>query len=156
MKMLVERKIIGYKALPDTDLKITDPCYDDGDFGTMHVDLPAGEYRMAVYKCVEPKEDAGRTMIIELQKKHRSFKLESKKWECIGSIGVDAGMAGFFWNKPDFSDDEWRKFCDDFDFKKGHKDDDYGFYSSSGYGDGMYDVYAIKEDDQIIALKICF
>ena len=35
-------------------------------------------------------------------------------------------------------------------------DENMGFWSESSYGDGRYDVYAIKENGKIIALKICF
>lgn len=62
----------------------------------------------------------------------------------IGSIGVDAGLAGFFHNKPDYTDDEWAAFCD----RVRHGDAwliKEGFYSSSGYGD---------EDDHFPAINI--
>ena len=60
-------------------------------------------------------------------------------------------MAGFFENKPDFKgDDEWMQFCekvfDELD-KTGLDVHlcDYGFYSESGYGDGTYPVYLLKD-----------
>lgn len=78
-----------------------------------------------------------------------------KDMEEIGSIGVDAGLAGFFHNKPDYSDEEWGRFCDR--VRNGDawliKD---GFYSSSGYGDGCYGVYAYKQDGAITALELRF
>lgn len=54
--------------------------------------------------------------------------------EKIGSIGVDAGLAGFFHNKPDYSDEAWSKFCDRIRHGDAWLTED-GFYSSSGYGD---------------------
>lgn len=78
-----------------------------------------------------------------------------KDMEEIGSIGVDAGLAGFFHNKPDYSDEEWGRFCD-----RVHNGDAWltedGFYSSSGYGDGCYGVYAYKQDGAITALELRF
>ena len=59
-------------------------------------------------------------------------------WELIGNIGVDAGMAGFFRDKPDYTDEEWYQF----DHRKCYTGLDYGVVSESGYGDGGYDVYA--------------
>ena len=73
----------------------------------------------------------------------------------IGSIGVDAGLAGFFHNKPDYTDDEWAAFCD----RVRHGDAwliKEGFYSSSGYGDGCYGVYAYEQGGEITAIEIRF
>ena len=92
-------------------------------------------------------------------------------FDCIGTICVDAGLAGFFENKPDFTNDEWSHFCDltfgnetDNDFKvidncayvkngNNYK----GFYTSSGEGDGNYHVYVKKDDNgKTIAAYIDF
>lgn len=73
----------------------------------------------------------------------------------IGSIGVDAGLAGFFHNKPDYTDGEWAAFCE----RVRHGDvwlTKDGFYSSSGYGDGCYGVYAYKQGGEITAIEIRF
>ena len=64
--------------------------------------------------------------------------------EFIGTIGVDAGLAGFFNNKQDFNDDEWSELCDR--IGGGNAWNLYnGVFSSSGFGDGIYDVYANEE-----------
>ena len=78
-----------------------------------------------------------------------------KDMEEIGSIGVDAGLAGFFHNKPDYSDEEWGRFCDRVRNGDAWLTED-GFYSSSGYGDGCYGVYAYKQDGAITALELRF
>ena len=78
-----------------------------------------------------------------------------KDMEEIGSIGVDAGLAGFFHNKPDYSDEEWGRFCDRVRNGDAWLIED-GFYSSSGYGDGCYGVYAYKQDGAITALELRF
>ena len=75
--------------------------------------------------------------------------------EEIGSIGVDAGLAGFFMNKPDYTDEQWTEFCES--IREGDawiKDE--GFFSSSGNGDGCYGVYAYKQNGEITALEIRF
>lgn len=49
----------------------------------------------------------------------------------------------------------WAEFCD----RVSHGDAwmiENGFYSSSGYGDGGYGVFAFHEDGEIRALKIRF
>lgn len=71
------------------------------------------------------------------------------------TIGVDAGMAGFSHNKPDYSDDEWHGFCERTSSGDAWMTED-GFYSSSGYGDGEYGVFAYKHNGEITALEIRF
>lgn len=125
-------------------------------------------YRQIKSKCYIKRTEAeyiadweedikGRCFIIEIQLKGRHFDIDSRQWTEIGNIGVDAGLAGFFPDKPDFNDNEWTDFCSRMPigawtfFEEG-----LGFWSRSGYGDGSYDVYAIEEEGKTIALKICF
>ena len=183
--MLLKEKVKGYVSIPNGKVDVTDPCYNRDVWCRMNdVAIKPGDYRCRYYMGAEldqhdidetteiaiefgedideaiarEREDIKhRCFVIELQLKGRAFQLNSPKWKEIGEIGVDAGLAGFFWNKPDFKDNEWREFCDKMDFEKvAYLDKDMGFWSSSGYGDGGYGVYAIKENDEIIALKICF
>jgi len=73
----------------------------------------------------------------------------------IGSIGVDAGLAGFFHNKPDYDDAAWKGFCDRIRNGDAWMTED-GFYSSSGYGDGCYKVYAAEQNGEVVGLEIRF
>lgn len=80
---------------------------------------------------------------------------QQKQMVEIGSIGVDAGLAGFFMNKPDYTDEQWTELCEA--TRNGDawiKDE--GFFSSSGDGDGCYPVYAYKQNGEITALEIRF
>ena len=76
----------------------------------------------------------------------------------IGSIGVDAGLAGFFENKKDYNDEEWEDFCNFLDQSTAQAwEIDNGFFAESGYGDGCYDVYAyVLSDGTAVGLKIVF
>ncbi len=95
----------------------------------------------------------------------------STGFDCVGTICVDAGLAGFFENKPDFTNDEWSHFCDltfgnetDNDFKvidncayvkngSNYK----CFFTSSGEGDGNYHVNVLKnKNSEIVAINIEF
>lgn len=87
-----------------------------------------------------------------------------RPWRYETEIGVDAGIAGFFSeSKPNFSDGEWSELCNWMSLEdERHKEmseNDYmtdwyiqhfdesdtdGFWTSSGYGDGGYPVYAVK------------
>ena len=68
---------------------------------------------------------------------------------------MDAGLAGFFYNKPDYDDDAWQEFCNRIRNGDVWMTED-GFYSSSGYGDGCYGVYAEVQNEEIVALEIRF
>ena len=81
---------------------------------------------------------------------------KDKDFEKIGIIGVDAGLAGFFTDKPDYSDEQWMELCNNL----GTEDvwiRPEGFFSSSGYGDGSYPVLAAKDPKgEIFALEVRF
>ena len=183
--MLIRKKNKGYVEIAGGKVDITDPCYEKGTWCQLtDAKIKPGTYRCRYYTGAEleqkdidatiaiakeygkdpdravemEKQDIlGRCFVIELQVKGRAFQLNSPKWKEIGTIGVDAGLAGFFWNKPDFTDEQWDDFCDSMDDNQStYLDKNMGFWCSSGYGDGNYGVYAIKEDNEIIALKICF
>jgi hypothetical protein len=55
---------------------------------------------------------------------------------------VDAGLAGFFETKQNFTDKEWSNFCNN--IRTGCawiiNGTSYGVFSSSGFGDGGYEV----------------
>ena len=95
-------------------------------------------------------------------------KSNPERLEWFDSIGVDAGLAGFFVSpKKDYTDSEWSDLCDwMYDKAKASewnsdKDNDFyitdaGFFSSSGDGDGEYDVYVEKSEGKIVAVEIHF
>lgn len=134
---------IGYLELQDK-VDITDPCYDRDTWCRMTTDCKAGTYYGFV-KEVDCGDWGKRIAQISISQKHKFSDITGM--ECIGSIGVDAGLAGFFNNKPDYDREEWRNFCDVVDFSKEVQawDIGYGLFSSSGYGDGGYNVYANQD-----------
>lgn len=149
------KEVIGKRVFGDT-VDATDPCYKKDVWCRMNgIKIVPGEY-----ECVAWMSDEGewgnRVAIIGI---YLGGYVPPKKqmWK-IGSIGVDAGLAGFFENKPDYDNDQWEEFC-----QKVNKPEDHawifpeGFFSSSGYGDGAYDVSARKiGDGRATALEIRF
>ena len=140
---------------------ITDPCYDKDVWCRMNnVEISEGEYACYVWRHTDKGKYEDGTpysyLLVGAIGIYRNGDIPRQKdMEEIGSIGVDAGLAGFFHNKPDYSDEEWGRFCD-----RVHNGDAWltedGFYSSSGYGDGCYGVYAYKQDGAITALELRF
>lgn len=138
---------------------ITDPCYDR-DVWCRMTDV---KIRKGVYTCIawhhknKGTFDNGEPYcydVIGIIGIYFDGVIPcQKEMKEIGSIGVDAGLAGFFHNKPDYTDDEWTAFCDRVRHGDAWLIKD-GFYSSSGYGDGCYGVYAYEQGGEITAIEI--
>lgn len=120
---------------------ITDPCYDKDVWCRMTVDCDTGIYKGYI-ETSDEGEWGERVASISIFKDNKIWGVE--EMEPIGTIGVDAGLAGFFNNKKDFNDDEWGELCRR--IGNGNAWCLYnGIFSSSGYGDGEYVVYANEE-----------
>ena len=153
-------EVVGTKKFgPEID--ITDPCYDRHVWCRLNnVKIKEGEYRCVVWKERIGYED----YLGNLDYDTRISKIgiyygdipHAEKLEEIGEIGVDAGLAGFFNDKPDYNDEEWMKLCSAIEGKD-YLINEEGFFSSSGYGDGCYPVYAENDTNgEIVSLEISF
>lgn len=143
---------IGKLQLNDK-VDITDPCYDKAvGWCRITSECKSGEY--TGYAIVADTEWGKRVVSIAIYKDGKIVDTDSM--ELIGNIGVDAGLAGFFNNKPDFDSNGWCDFLDKFvDHDKGdYWDCGYGLFSESGYGDGSYDVYATPDRDAFMIVFI--
>ena len=153
MKKL-KKQVRGTFTFDKGIVSVTDPCYNDDIWCRMNnVKIIPGKYNCISYIDNLSK----RTFICQIcLQGHNSPQQYSKK-ECIGSIGVDAGIAGFYQDKPNYSEEEWYDFCEaiktnNFDYLI----NEHGFCTSSGYGDGSYDVYAYRCKEGIYCLEIVF
>lgn len=136
-------------------IDVTDPCYDaDVRGGRFTVEAKPGTYNCFVGINREDR-------VIGIQIQHVGC-WGVGQWAEIGEIGVDAGLAGFFNDKPDYQKEgRWVDVCRSIDDDEMtgvkyffNKD---GFFSHSGYGDGSYKVYARKDKKgQIVGLQIMF
>lgn len=81
------------------------------------------------------------------------FELDYENWEF--EIGSDSGLVGFFQNKPDFSKNEWKAYCDNY-FNTSNKGIiDCGIWAHTFDGDGSFDVFSKRDkDNQIVAMMI--
>lgn len=145
----MKREFIGTMRLGKW-VDITDPCYDAGTWCRMTTQCKQGKYYGYV-DIVDTKEDWG-VRVAKISIARTKVDIDKEKLEFIGSIGVDAGLAGFFSNKPDYNDEEWENFVNwmyEADPTQSGKywalDDNKGLFSDSGFGDGQYNVYANKE-----------
>ncbi len=157
--MVATKELVGSMTL-NSKVDITDPCYDKGTWCRMTTKCEPGEY--TGYAIIFDEGEWGkRVASIGIYKDDDVRDLDSMEY--IGNIGVDAGVAGFFNDKPNFHGDEWMKFLRDsgtykengeYDYDKNHYDCSYGLFSCSGYGDGGYDVYATPERDAFMIVFI--
>lgn len=154
-KEFIGRKYFGPK------IDITDPCYDRDTWCRINnIDIVEGEYYCYVWNSDESYESNGEkheyTRVGRIGIYLDNYIPSNNELFKLGTIGVDAGLAGFFMDKPDYSDKQWTEFCNELGM-----DDAWirpeGFFSSSGYGDGVYPVYATYDDNgKIIAVEIVF
>ena len=162
--MHITLRTVVTRYFDDTPVTVTDPCYRKGTWCTIqniHVlpgdyDCIKGTIREYYNDPVTEKRRWG-YRIAECGIYHKDYPNVAKlKQEHIGSIGVDAGLAGFFQNKPDYTDAEWYEFCNALK-NKSELITEHGFCTTSGYGDGCYDVYTYRNDkNEIVGLKIRF
>ena len=137
---------LGELHLTSGKVCITDPCYNKDVWCRMNnVPVVPGDYN-----CVVHFSDEGEWgwRVAKIGIYRDSNVREEMDFDCIsdliGNIGVDAGLAGIFQDKPDFTDEQWHDFCNDIrdgDAWLVSGRDMRGFFSSSGFGDGGYDVY---------------
>ena len=157
-----EVRVIGKKHFGPT-IDITDPCYDKDVWCRMNdVSIKEGEYTCMISEATYDDVFNGKPFqyrIVESISIRLSGELPTGTRSAhLGEIGVDAGLAGFFNNKPDYTDLEWKNLCN----RLNHSQEeawifDEGFFSSSGHGDGSYSVFADRnENNEIVGLVIYF
>lgn len=154
----MRKKLIGRKYFEGL-VDITDPCYDKDVWCRINATVKSGTYDCRVWAQTEKCEYGGiksEYQIIGIIGIYLDGKIpRQKEMEKIGFIGVDAGLAGFFMNKPDYTDEQWRKFCESIRGRSAWIKEE-GFFSNTGYSDGSYNVYAYKQNNEITALEIRF
>lgn len=160
-RMKLIKKEIGRKDFQGS-VDITDPCYNRNVWCRMNaVQIHEGEYDCCVWYETRSNTYGGKVCTSKIVKIigiyfHGIVPLQDSMEE-IGEIGVDAGIAGFFHQKPDYDVDGWSNFCST--LRNGDAWlTDAGFFSYSGDGDGAYPVYAYRLPDNgtICALEIRF
>lgn len=166
---MLKTEKIGTIEFAGNEIDITDPCYDKDVFCRARRKILPGRY-----DCyVETDRIDGYRMICTLAILAESVDYGDKMLRARkeGHIGVDAGIAGFFENKPDYDDSDWDKICSYVYPQKAaygtaHPDiwlvDEStplkcrGFFSQSGYGDGMYALYRLTRARKFVGYKLKF
>jgi hypothetical protein len=166
------------KRPSDFDFKITsgkihctDPCYSiDTWCGNYNLRAQNGDWVATIYyDDIEERVACWKAWLVE--KTHQATTTESEKWERLpNEIGVDSGQAGIFdasiYPKTKKEQGEYGemdtfygKCCDATLHTTGDCGTvvNQGFLSSTGYGDGEYTGYVLKnEQGEIFAVKVVF
>lgn len=146
-------------------LIVTDPCYNYDTRQILENVMP-GEW---IAEVKTSDEGTWGNRVAEL----RVFNIEADlirdyEWRRVSSIdvGVDSGQAGFFdsfmyprGDTGDFDDKDsfYGKVCDlTLSTKNSAGVLSFGAVSSTGYGDGCYDLYTVTRDGKIVGAKIVF
>jgi len=154
----IKWELIGSFENKTGTMDVTDPGYDKDSLCRTQFPCLPGKYN--VYVDVRRCRGWG-IRVHTLKIVHESYDGENnrfgtwkpKLWNGA-AIGVDAGLCGFFDNKPDYpcgdfndpgeydelNPETWSQMCDLVD-KKNHAVLSYGAFSTSGIGDGVYPCY---------------
>lgn len=138
----------------------TDPCYDKDVWCRIN-DIPLAADNYDGWVKIVDTGDCGERVAELIITPAQNIRVPEEMWEnfeengCDGEVGVDAGMAGIFQDKPDFAGDEWYDFLDKLYDRASVVD--WGFCCDSGYGDGGYPLSKfIDENEDIHGLRIVF
>ena len=162
-KNMSEKKRIKFdigKIYLSNNIIVSDPCYHSDLWCTKRLTISGGEYNC--YMTIKDCGAWGKRIANVVIKKVGYSNVSPKK--LVGCVGVDSGQCGiydldYFISKDNDKDwnnvNSWyRGVCDETlagDFYW----DDKCIVTSSGYGDGGYDVYVGKNDfDEIVVVKI--
>ena len=148
--MRLKRIHVGDIIFDTGKISVTDPCYEVGSYGRMdNVKIRPGKYHCYAY--VGNDKDWGKRVWInqiicadsDAEAYAESLILQKKRFTRIGSIGVDAGLAGYLSSDTDLNaDSKWNAICDSmFNEDKLHirtsVDDSY-ILSIEGFGNGFW------------------
>lgn len=142
------RTVKGEIEFKENKIDVTDPCYDSDVWCRKQVFITPGKY---IY-TVKLEQEQNCEIVSQLKIQLKNAKSGVRSLREVGTIGVDAGLAGFFEDKPDYNDEDWKKVvdmilaCEGPAVLKTDKESPFGcngIVVSSGYGDGVYRVLEI-------------
>lgn len=148
--MIFKKKTIGTMCFDDK-IDISDPCYSRDVWCRVNdIDVQPGDYDVVTW--ITPNSTVG---IIGIYL--NGIVPDQERMGYLASIGVDSGTAGFLKAGTELNREQWKDFCDKMsESKESAWIRDWGAVSSSGHGDGEYDVYTFKVNDKVIAAEIRF
>ena len=177
------KQLVGNFMIESGEIVAKDPGYDimEGSiFSDIIIPVQNGTWDGYIKYFSDEKKDNPR--ISELMIYNQNFKDKiNDPWIQLTDVDVDTGQAGFFDLKHFRNDQDvnethkmptyielndehgqkWYAMCCQMTYDEKTKESKagvvpFGIVSSSGYGDGSYNVCGIKNDNKFIALKMSF
>ena len=147
---------------------VSDPCYELGTWCTGVVEnVKEGNYitNVAYWEDSDPFFN---NRVAELEAILDGVDKDSLSWEITeADIGVDSGQCGIYdyesvkdivgTGEYDEKDTFYGQACQCTDVKEKYSElNGYGVVSCSGVGDGSYDLYIAKQDNQVVGIKVVY
>lgn len=149
----MEKILVGKKDFGKT-IDVTDPGFDkDAQNRVNNIPFVEGKYKCyAIFS-----DDKEKVASICIEPDYMAEPVDFSYIQ-IGTILVGSGMAGFFSDKPDYTEDQW---ADLLLRMEEHIGSTYimenGFFSESGNGSGIFPVYVAKNKHGVaVSSKIDF
>ena len=156
----------------------SDPCYqrvDETDLSSAVISVVPGTWKSS---AILSDEGSWGDRVAELYAYSKYWEddgyMNPWNWEFYSSCGVDSGQLGFFdyekypigvnGYEADYEDESnwYKRACNETYNEKKHDKrfgivENMGVNSSSGFGDGCYDIFVARNnDDEVIAVKSVF
>ena len=155
----IQRFFVGsFNIAKGEGIMVTDPCYQGGDKEINNV-------KPGIWLCyverVETDNGWGKRNIT-LSAVHETIANNIGVMSVpFGNIGVDSGQAGMYalrgWQENRPSEDDYDRVCVTTLSTTIHAGMvEYGVTSSSGFGDGGYELYGRIDDEQVVGLEVVF
>jgi len=157
-----------------SEVYVTDPAYTT-DLWCCNLIKEFRPGRYQPYIVIDDEKDCVAQLIIYHDDADAGCAKDKMGWRYVADIPVDSGQAGFF-DKDFYAESKKAdKVNTEKDFDKmtgfykdccvitldddpfGTLDSNLGVVSASGYGDGVYELYVVKDSaDRIVAARIIF
>jgi len=135
-------------------IDISDPGYSIDDVGRFNnIKIKPGKYISNI-----TKRNLGifGERIQELKIIHEDFNEEKIRWLRYGEVSVDSGLLGIYKSpSKEYDNSEWIRFVNTLPNLVA-LEEQHQVITSTGLGDGYYTVYVIKQNKQIIGVKVKF
>lgn len=167
--MKLDLQKVGSIEFTGNEIDITDPCYDKNVLCREKRKIQLGHYNCYTGTInFDGDKRICALIILSESVDPDEMPINARR---DGQIGVDAGVAGFFENKPDYNDAEWTEICSylypktdmqggtgcsSWIVDKGSPFKCRGFFSYSGFGDGVYDFYRLTRNRKFVGYKLVF
>lgn len=148
----------------NNNVLISDPCYETD----CNYNISIGRIKKGLYNCFVEISDEGDwgKRVARMVAIHKDYDISVLNEYAFdeGYVGVDSGTMSIsdidYYDKYHNNDvdDDWyeKNVCAWCSKKKAHIADRKSFISSSGFGDGCYDVFSRVRNGNTIAIEVVF